>query len=86
MTIQDLKDNRNEIIEIINLKGYDLKFAMEMAVELAPNCDDVEELEIELEQYCKPVKGGSKLAGMMANAHEGERYDMLKKDWVKHSY
>ena len=34
MTLQDLKDNRNEIINFINGRGYNLKFAMEMAVEL----------------------------------------------------
>lgn len=83
MTLQDLKTNREEIINFINLKEYDLKFAMEMAVELAPNCDDLEELEMELEQYCKPVKGGSKLAEMMANAHEGEKYNHLTKSWEK---
>lgn len=83
MTLQDLKDNRNEIINFINERGYDLKFAMELAVEFAPNCEDVEELKIELEQYCKPVKGGSKLAEMMANAHEGEKYNHLTKEWEK---
>ena len=83
MTLQDLKDNRNEIINFINGRGYDLKFAMELAVELCGNCDSIEELFIELEQYCKPVKGGSKLAEMMANAHEGEKYNQLTKEWEK---
>ena len=75
MTLQDLKDNRNEIINFINERGYDLKFAMELAVELCDNCNSIDELFIALEQYCKPVKGGSKLAEMMANAHEGEKYN-----------
>lgn len=83
MTLQDLKDNRNEIISFINERGYNLKFAMELAVEFAPNCEDVEELKIELEQYCKPVKGGSKLAEMMANAHQDEKYNHLTKEWEK---
>ena len=73
MTLQDLKDNRNEIINFINGRGYDLKFAMELAVEFCGNCDSIDELFVELEQYCKPVKGGSKLAEMMANAHETEK-------------
>lgn len=83
MTTQDLKDNRDEIINFINGRGYDLKFAMELAVELCGNCDSIEELFIELEQYCKPVKGGSKLASMMAKAHEDEKYNHLTKEWEK---
>ena len=83
MTLQDLKDNRNEIINFINGRGYDLKFAMELAVELCGNCDSIEELFVELEQYCKPVKGGSKLAEMMATAHEDEKYNHLTKEWEK---
>ena len=83
MTLQDLKDNRNEIINFINGRGYDLKFAMELAVEFCGNCDSIDELFVELEQYCKPIKGGSKLAEMMANAHEGEKYNHLTKEWEK---
>ena len=83
MTLQDLKNNRNEIINFINGRGYNLKFAMEMAAELCDNCDSIDELFIELEQYCKPVKGGSKLAEMMATAHEGEKYNQLTKEWEK---
>lgn len=83
MTLQDLKDNRNEIINFINGRCYNLKFAMELAVELCGNCDSIDELFVELEQYCKPVKGGSKLAEMMANAHEGEKYNHLTKEWEK---
>lgn len=83
MTTQDLKDNRNEIINFINERGYDLKFSMEMAVEVCDNCDSIDELFVELEQYCKPVKSGSKLAEMVANAHEDERYNQLTKEWEK---
>ena len=39
MTTQDLKNNRTEIINFINEREYDLKFAMGMAVELCGNCD-----------------------------------------------
>ena len=85
MTLQDLKDNRNEIINFINGRGYDLKFAMELAVELCGNCDSIEELFVELEQYCKPVKGGSKLASMVCNneLENGIKYDIVKKEYVK---
>jgi S-methylmethionine-dependent homocysteine/selenocysteine methylase len=82
MTTQDLKDNRNEIINFINSRNYDLKFAMQMAVELAVNCDSLDELFSELEQHCKPVKS-SKLADMMANAHQDERYNHNTKTWEK---
>ena len=82
MTTQDLKDNRNEIINFINTRGYDLKFAMQIAVEICGNCDSVEELCNELENYCKPVKS-SKLADMMATAHDGENYNQLTKEWEK---
>ena len=82
MTTQDLKDNRNEIINFINDRGYDLKFAMELAVELAGNCDNVQELCDELKQYCKQVKS-SKLADMMANAHQDERFNSFTKQWEK---
>lgn len=83
MTTQDLTENRNEIINLINKRGYDLKFAMGMAVELCGNCDSIDELFVELEQYCKPVNGGGKLAEMMATAHEGEKYNYLTKEWEK---
>lgn len=52
MTLQDLKANRNEIINFITVMGYDLKFAMEMAVEICGNCEDVEELKSELRNFC----------------------------------
>jgi hypothetical protein len=83
MTLQDLKKNRNEIINFINRLGYDLKFAMELAVEFCGNCDSIDELFVELQQYCKPVKRTSKLAEMMATAHEGEKYNHLTKEWEK---
>jgi len=82
MTTQDLKNNREEIINFINQMSYDLKFAMQMAVELASNCDDLDELKAELQQYCKPVKS-SKLADMIAKEHEGESYNMMTKNWEK---
>jgi hypothetical protein len=56
MTLQELKDNREQIINFINERGYNLKFAMQMAVELSGNCDSIEELENELIQYLRPVK------------------------------
>ena len=83
MTIQDLKENRNEIISFINSRSYDLKFAMEIAVEFAPNCDDIEELKNELIQYCTPVKRESKLAEMISNANEGQTFNHLTKEWSK---
>ncbi len=76
MTIQDLKENRNEIISFINSRSYDLKFAMEIAVEFAPNCDDIEELKNEL-------KKESKLAEMISNANEGQTFNHLTKEWSK---
>lgn len=82
MTLQDLKNNREEIVSFINGMGYDLKFAMEMAVELASNCDSIEELKSELQHYCKPVKS-SKLAEMVNKAHEGEKFNHLTKEWEK---
>jgi len=83
MTTQDLKNNRTEIINFINEREYDLKFAMGMAVELCGNCDTIDELLSEIEWNCRPVKRGSKLSEMMAAAHEGERYNILTKDWEK---
>lgn len=83
MTLQDLKSNREEIINFINSRGYDLKFAMDIATEFTSNCDSIDELKVELDQYCTPVKGGSKLAEMMANAHDGEKFNHLTKEWEK---
>jgi hypothetical protein len=85
MNTQDLKDNRTEIISHIESRGYDLKFAMGMAVEIAANCDTVEELLMELDSYCKPVKE-TKLASLVAKIHEGEVYNPVTKRWVKENY
>lgn len=84
MTTQDLKSNREEIISFINSRNYDLKFAMDMAVELAGNCDSVDELKGELEMYCKPVKEG-KMAKMMAEncEREGTQYNSTTKRFEK---
>ena len=86
MTTQELKNNRNEIIAFINKMGYDLKFAMQMAVEICSNCETIDELFAELQQYCHPVKLSGKLAEMSAKAHQDECYDSVKKDWIKHSH
>jgi hypothetical protein len=56
---------------------------MEIAVEFAPNCDDIEELKNELIQYCTPVKRESKLAEMISNANEGQTFNHLTKEWSK---
>lgn len=82
MNLETLKSNRNEIIAFITLMEYDLKFAMEMAVEVCDNCDSIEELKEELRNYCRPVKG-SKIAAMMAKDHEGEEYNVETKNWDK---
>jgi len=37
MTIQDLKNNREAIINFINSNNYDLKFAMGIAAEIWKN-------------------------------------------------
>ena len=86
MTTQELKNNRNEIIAFINKMGYDLKFAMQMAVEICANCETIDELFTELQQYCHPVNPSGKIAEMSAKTHEDERYDYVKIDWIKHSY
>lgn len=84
MTLQDLKSNREEIINFINSRNFDLKFAMEMAVELAGNCDSIEELKGEIEMYCKPVKE-SKMAKLMAEncEREGTQYNSTTKRFEK---
>jgi hypothetical protein len=82
MTTQDLKDNRDAIIAYINSNQYDLKFAMNLAVEFASSCESLDELYEQLEQFCKPVKS-SKLATLMANAHADEQYNHQTKEWEK---
>lgn len=84
MTLQDLKSNREEIINFINSRNYDLKFAMQLAVEIAGNCDSVEELKSEIEMYCKPVKE-SKMAKLMAEncEREGTQYNSTSKRFEK---
>ncbi len=72
MTLQDLKNNREEIINFIKNRGYDLKFAMEVAVEFAPNCDNIDDLFNELENYCRPVKIKSKNAEILGRLAEIE--------------
>ena len=72
MTLQDLKNNRQEIITFIESRNYDLKFAMQMAVELASNCDSVEELTYELINYCQPVKIKSKNAEILGRLEQIE--------------
>lgn len=56
MTLQDLKDNRKEIIDFITLMEYNLQFAMEMAVEICETCDSIDELKEELRNHCRKVK------------------------------
>lgn len=84
MTLQDLKTNREEIITFIKSMEYDMKFAMEMAVEICGGCDSLDELKDELRNYCRPVKS-SKLAEMVcANELEnGVKYDVVKKEYIK---
>lgn len=84
MTLQDLKSNREEIINFINSRNYDLKFAMQLAVEIAGNCDSVEELLTELEFNCKPRKE-SKMARLMAEncEREGTQYNSETKRFEK---
>jgi hypothetical protein len=54
MTNQDLKNNREELISFINERGFDLKFAMNMCVELCESVEDIEELKNELDFNLKP--------------------------------
>jgi len=84
MTLEDLKTNREEIINFIELMGYDVKFAMGMAVEIAASCDDIEDLKMELENYCTPVKE-SKTARLMADycELEGTQYNSITKRFEK---
>ena len=55
LTRQDLTDNRDEIITFINSRGYDLKFAMQLCVEICGECESIDELKAELQHYCRPV-------------------------------
>ena len=71
MKIQDLKDNKQDIINFITLMNYDLKFAMEMSVEICENCDNIDELKEELQFHCKPVKE-SKIAAILGKLAEIE--------------
>lgn len=71
MTLQDLKANRNDIINFITVMEYDLKFAMQMAVEICVNCDNLDELKAELRNYCRPVKS-TKNAEILARLAEME--------------
>lgn len=82
MKHEDLKANRTEIIAFITLMNYDLKFAMEMAVEIADGCDSLDELKEELRMYCRPVKG-NKVADLMASAHDGETFNHVTERWEK---
>jgi hypothetical protein len=84
MTTVELKENRAQIIEFIDSRGFDLKFAMEMAVELASGCDTLDELFEELAFNCKPVREG-KIARLMAEncEREGTRYNSTTKNFEK---
>lgn len=71
MTITDLKNNREEIIRFLKAMGQDLKSAMELAVDLASGCEDVEELKMEMSHYLRPVKE-TKNARILASLNEME--------------
>ena len=49
MEMQDLKNNREELVKFINERNYDLKFAMNMCIELAENVNNIEDLKNELD-------------------------------------
>ena len=85
MTLQDLKDNRAEIISFITLMEYDLKFAMELAVEICGNCEDLDELKEEIRNHCRPVRESkrerimARLAEIEEEEAEGFKYACPKK-------
>lgn len=91
MTLQDLKDNRNEIIATITEKAgiENVAVVMNLMVKNVSMFDSIEEaIDMSLSMFedtrheVKPRKE-SKLAAMMANNHEGEYYNTLTKNWEK---
>ena len=89
MTLQDLKDNRDSIIATLTemVGEENVKTVMQIMVGGLDCCDTIEELiesAISISEFeSRPKKKESKLAAMMANAHEGEKYNQLTKEWEK---
>jgi len=94
MTIQDLKDNKKQIISFITDNFgiefvelgmekmlYDIEFTSASNIEVFLN-DFKDSFPDQIHEINKPRKEG-KLASMMAKAHEDERYNMMTKDWEK---
>ena len=91
MTIQDLKDNRSEIItKITNLVGEEnVKATMATMIGGLDCCDTIDELiesaisinKFELEN--KFSKKDSKLVEMAASAHIDEKYNVITKEFNK---
>jgi len=89
MTLQDLKNNREMIIATITEKvgEENVKAVMQTMVGGLDCCDTIEELidsAISINEFeARPKKKESKLAVMMANAHQDEKYNHLTKEWEK---
>lgn len=88
MTLQDLKDNRQYIIDTIteHVGAENLNAVMGKMVDGLSCNDTIDELiqdaiymalqfEVRIEK--------SKIAAMIANAHEDENYNPMTKDWEK---
>jgi hypothetical protein len=92
MTIQDLKNNRNEIIEFITSNYSNGKvYLQEVMEEMVSNINYTEKETVlafakgicedfNLVRSTKVVKE-SKLAAMVASAHEGETFNTFTKEW-----
>ena len=89
MTLQDLKDNREMIIAIITEKvgEENVKAVMATMVGGLDCCDTIEDLidsAISINEFeARPKRKESKIAAMMANAHQDEKYNHLTKEWEK---
>jgi len=94
MTIQILKDNKAEIISFIT-ENFGAEYVKKAMQDMVENIDVVSSSDIEVylnefKEYFQDViyemfkpRKESKLASMMAKAHEDERYNMMTKDWEK---
>lgn len=91
MTIQEIQDNQKEVIEVICEYRSDVESVKEVLDYMAKNvkyadCEMVSTFTLiclsEL-GFDRPSNDKGSLAQLMASAHEDERYDLLKKEWVK---
>jgi hypothetical protein len=95
MTLQDLKNNQPQIINHISaVVNGDQNWVSEVLESMESNvsytsCEDVENFADErmeeigvFDLFTRPRKE-SKLAAMMAAAHEGEEFNPVTKEWEK---